>query len=80
MRTRIEKWGDGLALPIPQSFADQTGLSLDTIVDISVVDGRILIEPRSRQRRTLAELVAGITEKNRHSEVDTGPSVGAEAW
>jgi antitoxin MazE len=80
VRTRVEKWGDGLALPISKSFADEAGLRKDTIVDISVVGDKILVEPRPRRRRTLEELVAGITEENRHSEVDTGPSVGIEAW
>jgi len=29
---------------------------------------------------TLEHLLAGITEENMHEEVDTGPSVGREAW
>jgi hypothetical protein len=29
---------------------------------------------------TLEELVAGITDENRHEEVRTGPAVGGEAW
>jgi antitoxin component of MazEF toxin-antitoxin module len=36
---------------------------------------------RARKRKyTLAELVAGITPKNRHDEITTGRPVGAEAW
>lgn len=31
-------------------------------------------------RFTLAELVAGITDENRHPEVDTGPAMGNEVW
>jgi antitoxin component of MazEF toxin-antitoxin module len=33
-----------------------------------------------RKKYRLSELVARITKKNRHAEVDWGPSVGAEEW
>ncbi len=32
------------------------------------------------RRYSLAELVAGITDENRHDEVDWGPPRGAEVW
>jgi antitoxin component of MazEF toxin-antitoxin module len=36
---------------------------------------------RSRKRKyRLAQLVAGITKKNRHAEIPTGPPVGGEVW
>jgi antitoxin component of MazEF toxin-antitoxin module len=38
-------------------------------------------KPHSRKRRgSLAKLVKGITKKNRHAEVATGPPVGCEVW
>ncbi len=35
-------------------------------------------EPRSRQRDTLEEFVAGMTPDNQHEEQFPGPPVGAE--
>ena len=36
---------------------------------------------RARKRKyTLQQLVAGITARNRHPEIATGPPVGGEAW
>ncbi len=32
------------------------------------------------KRFSLRKLVAGITDENRHEEIDTGPAVGGEAW
>jgi antitoxin MazE len=32
------------------------------------------------KRYTLEELLAGITDENRHPEWDTGPPVGKEIW
>ena len=36
-------------------------------------------ELRLRKKKTLAQLVAGITPENMHGEWDTGPAVGSEA-
>jgi len=80
LRARIQKWGNSLALRIPKSFATEAGIDQDAVVDVSLVDGKILVQLLPRRRRTLEELVAGITEQNRHGEIDTGPSVGNEAW
>ncbi len=33
MKTRIQKWGNSLALRIPKSFAVETGLDQDVLVD-----------------------------------------------
>lgn len=35
---------------------------------------------KKEREYTLEELVAGITDENRHQEVDFGPAVGNEAW
>jgi antitoxin MazE len=35
---------------------------------------------KKRRRYDLEHLIDGITEENRHSEVDWGPAAGNEAW
>ncbi|MDP6051445.1 MAG: AbrB/MazE/SpoVT family DNA-binding domain-containing protein, partial [Candidatus Latescibacteria bacterium] len=47
---------------------------------VTVIEGKLVITPVAQQSYNLAELVAGITEENRHSEVDTGPAQGDEVW
>src|SRR5689334_20999073 len=37
MKTRVQKWGNSLALRIPKSFAAEAGLREDTSVELSVV-------------------------------------------
>jgi antitoxin MazE len=80
MRVQVQKWGNSLALRIPKSFAAETALASGADVDLTVDAGRLIITPVRKQRYTLDELVAGITPENRHAEVDTGASVGNEAW
>jgi len=80
MRTRVQKWGNSLALRIPKSFATEVGLERETSVEVSLADGKLVITPVTRQKPTLEELLAKVTPKNLHHEVDTGPARGNEAW
>jgi antitoxin MazE len=80
MQTRIQRWGNSLALRIPKSCAVEAEVGEESLVDVSVQDGAILIRPVRRPRLTLTELLEGITNDNLHPEIATGPSVGEEAW
>lgn len=79
MQSQIGKWGNSLALRIPNSVAREAAVTEGKPVEISVDDGRIIITPIEREPRfSLDDLVAGITRENRHEEIDTGPAVGNE--
>jgi antitoxin MazE len=80
MRARVQKWGNSLALRIPRSFAAETQIQADSEVDLALEGGRLVITPVTPPAVTLEELLAGVTEENRHGEWDTGPAVGSEVW
>jgi len=80
MRLRVQKWGNSLALRIPKPFAKEVRVRQGTVIDLSLADGKLVIMPVSREKWTLASLVAGITKKNIHGETDFGPAVGREVW
>jgi antitoxin MazE len=80
MKTRIQKWGNSLALRIPKSFAAESQLEQGMLVDMSLHDGKLLVTPLRPPTITLEDLLRGITPQNLHHEVDTGPAVGNEAW
>ena len=77
MKTKVQKWGNSLALRIPKSFAAETHLEPDTEVELSLVEGSLVVTP-SVAEYTLEQLLAEITEDNLHAEVATGASVGHE--
>jgi antitoxin MazE len=79
MHTQIGKWGNSLAVRIPGAFAKDLGLTEGMVLDISLVDGGLLLRPRVKEY-TLDELVAGITPENVHGETDWGEAVGRESW
>ncbi len=81
MKTKIQKWGNSLAVRIPKSFAVQTNIEQDSIVDLSLVNGEIVVKPhREKPKYTLDELLANVSEDNIHSETDWGKPVGKEIW
>ena len=43
MRSRVQKWGNSLALRIPKSIADEAGIRKDTPIEVSVSDGKVVI-------------------------------------
>jgi antitoxin MazE len=80
MKTRVQKWGNSLALRIPKSFAEEAGLHADAAVELSLEAGRLVVQPLTPQPLTLEQLLRGITDDNLPGEWDTGPAVGKEVW
>lgn len=79
MKAKIQKWGNSLAVRIPKSFAVQTKIEQDMTVDLTIIDGKIIVEPEKKKPRfTLEELLSEISEENIHSETNWGELVGKE--
>ncbi len=78
--TRVKKWGNSLAVRIPKPLATEVGIEQNTQVEVSLVDGKLVVAPVLKPALTLEQLLAQVTEQNLHGEVDTGPRMGNEAW
>jgi antitoxin MazE len=78
--TQVSKWGNSLAVRIPQSIVKDACLAEGDKLSLDLAgDGSIVL--RSRHRKySLEELVAKITPTNRHDETDWGTPQGKEAW
>jgi antitoxin MazE len=79
MNTQVGKWGNSLAVRIPASCAKDLALEEGMELDISLVEGGLLLRPR-RHAYTLEELLEQVTPENIHGETDWGPPVGRESW
>lgn len=79
MQTLIQKWGDGLALWIPTAVASEAQLEKDTLVEVTLHEGKLVVTPIAAPP-TLEELLALVTPENLHSEQDWGEPVGRESW
>lgn len=80
MKSRVTKWGNSLAIRLPRPLTAEAGIEDGTPVLLSVVDGRLVIQRASEVESSLDELLDGVTEENRHAEMDPGPPRGREVW
>ena len=80
MKTRVQKWGNSLALRIPKSFAEEAGLHADGAVELTVLEGRLVVQAITPPPLTLQQLLRCITDENLPKDWDTGLPVGKEVW
>jgi len=80
MRKKVNKWGNSLGLRIPKLVAAEVGLEEDSLVNITIVNGSIVISPARETPLELEAILNQVTKENHHGEANTGPSTGREAW
>lgn len=72
----VAKWGDDLAVRLPQEIIASAGLGEGSRIEIEASDdGRVIIA-KSRRHFTLDELLAGMTPEREHALEDDGPRGG----
>ena len=80
MKTKIAPWGNCLALRIPSRLAMSHQLNEGSEIEIIEDDGELRLRPLISENLKLDDLLAGITEDNRHGEIETGTIEGKESW
>jgi antitoxin MazE len=78
MLTRIQKWGNSLALRIPAAFADEIGLVENSQINLSLKEGGLVVTAAAGEKWSLDELLSRVSEDNRHREWETGAPEGSE--
>jgi antitoxin MazE len=74
----IQKWGNSLAIRIPQAIAGQLSVEQGAVVDLQVRDGELVIRPIRSTKLRLSELLKDCQPLQLHGETDFGPDVGLE--
>ena len=75
--THVGKWGTSLAVRIPKPIAEQWGVHEGSAIEIVSRGDQVILRKRPR---SLAEMLARVTDANLHPEFDSGPPAGKEAW
>ena len=78
MITHIKKWGNSLAVRIPQIFTNEMKFKDGSRVSLESANGMLYLKPAKKY--SLEELLEGIDENNLHAEVSTGQPRGGEVW
>lgn len=79
MRSQIVKWGNSVAIRVPKTVLERSGMREGDMVEFVAKKGAILAKA-VKAEPTLDELVARITPGNKHEEVNWGPPMGREVW
>lgn len=78
MTTKVQKWGNSLAVRIPKQFA--VGLRSGTAITMGRKGDTLVIQVEKKQKYSLKDLVSKIDAKKLHQEIDWGKSEGKETW
>jgi antitoxin MazE len=79
MANIINRWGNSLGVRIPLPVANELGLKIGTVVDVTIENGKAVISP-IKKKYTLDELLEGVTPDLIDGEYDWGQPVGHEIW
>ncbi len=79
MQTVVKKWGNSLALRLPQAMAADLQITEGATVSLSIEDHALVVKP-TRKRYRLSELLAQMDPKSKREETDWGSPAGEEAW
>ena len=76
MASKIQKWGNSLAIRVPKTYADALGLKEGTDVKIKIIKDKLIVSRKKKQEIKLSELLSKVTDKNLHKEISFAkPSV-----
>jgi antitoxin MazE len=79
MQTVVKKWGNSLALRLPQAIAADLQIVEGATVSLSIEDHTLVVKP-TRKRYRLADLLAQMDGKTKRGETDWGKPEGEESW
>ena len=57
MKSKVQKWGNSLALRIPKPVADDLGLAQDSIVELTMTKKTLVVVPAAKPTLRLADLL-----------------------
>jgi antitoxin MazE len=80
METKIQKWGNSLAVRLPKDVVLKQLLREGSNVTITSEKDGIIIKQTPKSAGSLQELVKKMTKDNLHTETLWGKSIGKEVW
>ncbi len=72
MKTRVQKWGNSLAVRIPKSFAEELDWEEAAPVEMTLDEGALVVRSDRERSWDLAALLDKVTDDNIHPAWETG--------
>ena len=79
MQTVVRKWGNSLALRLPQHLVTNLKLNEGAAVSLSIEGNALVVKP-ARKTCSLAELLKDHKPEHNHTEAVWGKPTGKEVW
>ena len=79
MITKAQKWGNSIGVRIPKKLAKKYGVVNGTEIQITENKEGIVLKPITNDP-TLKELLAQVTDENRHEFIEFGKPGENEIW
>ncbi len=79
MNITVQKWGNSLAIKLPDIFAKDINIHQGSHLDLLKVKDKLVLKPCTR-KITLKKMLSKINDDNIHSEIATGKVVGNEIF
>jgi antitoxin MazE len=77
--TTVQKWGNSLAIRIPQVLAEELKVIEGTDVVLRTRNGELVVRPKSPKKFSLSKLLKNCKPSQLHGETNFGDDVGREA-
>ena len=75
----VNQWGASLGVRLPKAICQHLAIEKDTALYIQERQNKIVIEV-VRPKKSLAKLVAKITDENSHENIFDDDAQGKEVW
>ena len=79
MKAKVAKWGNSLALRLPKALVQAYAVKEGTEVVLTEQTDGFLLKPLGQQY-DLKDLLIQVRPENCHDSLETGESIGREAW
>ena len=80
MQTSVKKWGNSLAIRVPQAIASQINITEGSKIKLILKNNIIEIIPTESKEYSLKNLLSAINNENHHLEISTDSPIGKEIW
>ncbi len=79
MHLTIQKWGNSLALRIPNAVAKQVNVHQGSRMELSLTANKIILSAAGQEYK-LQDLLKKVSKKNAYKEESFGKPQGKEVW
>ncbi len=80
MLVHFEKTDQGIVLQLPDELVENPVFDSGGMVNVTRENGRLVVTHPDEPTYDIGEMIASITDENRHAEISTGRPVGNEVW